>query len=645
MATRDPAGRTLSNVWCSCGTLDALVDAKGQRTSWERDLNGRVTREIRADGTTDTNYTYDLAGRLKTITDPKDQVTTHEYNVDDSLSGTAYTNEEVETPNVSYTYDSRYARVATMVDGMGTTSYSYRAPGTNGAGQVATIDGPLSNDTITYTYDELGRVIQRTIDGSANEVDWTFDALGRVTTEENPLGEFTFTYDGVTNRRATVTYPNGQTSTYSYFDETNDHRLQTIHHRYPNAGTLSRFDYTYDAVGNIATSRQQADSTAVLWKYGYDQADQLISAVKHATDASQTVLQRFAYAYDPAGNRTVEQIDDVVTLSTYNVLNRLTSQVPGGQMVVAGNLNEPGTVTISGASATVDANNNFRGKVPTTTGTNAFTIVAKDASGNTTTQQFQVDVAGTARSFAYDTNGNLLSDGTRSFTWDAKNRMVTGATTSQAIQFAYDGRDRRSRVIQVDGSTVSMDNRIVWCLTNQCEFRDSTGSVISRINDLGAISGSSPQFYATDRLGSVTDVLSDSGTLEARYAYAPYGQTVKVSGSAESMFGYTGHQWSSVLGLHLPLYRGYDPLVGRWLSEDPIGLEGGPNRYAYVNGNPTSRFDPMGLMGACEECNDCPGGVWVGVAALAELGWGFWRFNVGGLGFGGTLGAPQGRQW
>ena len=135
-----------------------------------------------------------------------------------------------------------------MVDGIGTTSYTYVAPGTNGAGQVATVDGPLSNDTIAYTYDELGRVIQRAINGSANQVDWTFDALGRVTSEENLLGEFTYTYDGVTNRLNTVTYPNGQTSTYSYLDDEHDHRLETIHHKYPNASTLSKFDYTYDAV-------------------------------------------------------------------------------------------------------------------------------------------------------------------------------------------------------------------------------------------------------------------------------------------------------------------------------------------------------------------------------------------------------------
>jgi YD repeat-containing protein len=122
-ATRDPAGRTISQVWCDCGSLDALIDANGNRTSWERNVQGQVTREIRADNITDTHYTYDLAGRLKTVTDPKDQVTTHSYGLDDSLSGTAYTNEVISTPDVAYTYDPYYARVVTMVDGIGTTTY------------------------------------------------------------------------------------------------------------------------------------------------------------------------------------------------------------------------------------------------------------------------------------------------------------------------------------------------------------------------------------------------------------------------------------------------------------------------------------------------------------------------------------------
>jgi YD repeat-containing protein len=65
---------------------------------------------------------------------------------------------------------------------------------------------------ISYTYDELGRVVTRPIDGVPLTL--RYDTLGRVDREENALGTFTYTYDGVTRRLATVTYPNGQTSTY-----------------------------------------------------------------------------------------------------------------------------------------------------------------------------------------------------------------------------------------------------------------------------------------------------------------------------------------------------------------------------------------------------------------------------------------------
>ncbi|MFA5909744.1 MAG: hypothetical protein WC815_13280 [Vicinamibacterales bacterium] len=74
--------------------------------------------------------------------------------------------------------------------------------------------------------------------------------------------------------------------------------------------------------------------------------------------------------------------------------------------------------------AVVDANNTFRGTVPATTGTNTLTIVAKDPTGNTTTQQYEVDVAGAGRTFACDLNGNMSGDGARAFSWDARNQMV-----------------------------------------------------------------------------------------------------------------------------------------------------------------------------------------------------------------------------
>ena len=256
------------------GTLDAFVDAKGQRTSWERDLNGRVTREIRADGTTDTLYTYDLAGRLKTMTDPLDQVTTYTYNIDDSLASTGFTNETIATPDIAHTYDAYYPRPTTMVDGNGTTTYSYVAPGTNGAGQLASVNGPFTNDTISYTYDALGRVLTRLLNGTGTEI--TYDALGRLSQLEFPIGAFDYTYVGHTGRRASVTYPNDQTTTYSYLDEEHDFRLQTIHHKNPSAATLSKFDYTYDDVGNILTWRQErAGASTKIYTFTYDLADQL----------------------------------------------------------------------------------------------------------------------------------------------------------------------------------------------------------------------------------------------------------------------------------------------------------------------------------------------------------------------------------
>src|SRR5450759_4305397 len=106
-------------------------------------------------------------------------------------------------------------------------------------------------------------------------------------------------YVGATGRLQLVTYPNGQTSSYAYFDTLGDLRLQAIHHRKPDTSTLSKFDpstllgvalslskddFAYDTVGNILTWQQQADSDApTVWQYGFDRADQLTAAVHQTT--------------------------------------------------------------------------------------------------------------------------------------------------------------------------------------------------------------------------------------------------------------------------------------------------------------------------------------------------------------------------
>ena len=552
---------------------------------------------MRADGLTATVYTYEpQSGRLATVTDPKGQVTTYTYGLDEAVSTITFSQAAVPTPGVSYAYDPVYPRVTTMTDGTGTTAYTYHPAGGLGAGQVASVDGPLPDDTITYSYDALGRVASRAINGVA--VSLTYDALGRVTQEANALGTFAYGYDGPTGRLATVTYPNGQTSTYSYLPAGEDHRLQTIHHRFPNAATLSRFDYTYDALGNILTWQQQAGSAAPeRWRYGYDRADQLTSALKETTDAVPAVLQRLAYGYDPAGNRVFEQIDDDVTAWSHDALNRLVAQAGGGVLQVVGTVNEPATVTIQGKAATVSAANQFTGGLAVVPGTNVFTIRATDPSGNAATATHEVDVTDAPKTFAYDANGNLTADGTRTLEWDARNQLVAVTVGTHRSEFSYDGLQRRVRQVEKDNGITTADTRVLWCETAICEERAADGTTVTRrAFGVGEQINGTARYFTTDHLGSVREVTDTAGTLLARYAFDPWGRRTVTAGTDVTSVGFTGHRTHAASGLALALYRGYDPGLGRWVSEDPIGLADGSSAYAYVGNGPGGFVDPQGLL-------------------------------------------------
>jgi RHS repeat-associated protein len=597
-ATVDPLGRTVSQQWCSCGSLDALIDAKGNATKWERDLQGRVTKETRANGS-EWIYDYETTtSRLKTVTDPKDQVKTYSYFLDDNLAGGGYTNEEHETPDVSFTYDTAFNRVSTMEDGTGTTTYGYHPVGTTpplGAGKLASVDGPLSNDTIIYAYDELGRVVNRAINGVA--LTFVYDALGRIITENNVLGSFSYQYDGVTSRLKTVTYPNGQTTSYAYYPNNGDHHLEEIHHRRPDGATLSKFNYTYDAVGNILAWAQQQDSDpAKVYDLGYDRVDQLRDAVWRTTDETPTVLKRYAYAYDPAGNRTVEQIDDAPVLSVYDNMNRLTSQTPGGTMRFAGTLDEAATVTIEGAPTTVTSDNRFGGVAQVGAGTTQVVVKAKDYAGNERTNTYEVSVSGSSKTFTFDANGNMTGDGTRTFEWDAENRLKAVVVGTQRTEFTYDGEYRRVRILEEQGAQTVSDKRFVWCGGSLCEERDGSGAVRANFFNQGLIAGSTIYYYVNDHLGSVRELTDNSGAVRARYDYDAFGKATKVSGDQESPFTFSGQYAHTSTGLNLAVYRVYDPSLGRWMSEDPIGLADGWNLYWYVRNSPLLLRDALGLQ-------------------------------------------------
>jgi YD repeat-containing protein len=392
--TTDAAGQTTTYTYNAAGQVLTATNAKQETTTYTYDPEGRLSTVTGPVAGATTTYGYDLRGRLMTVTEDGHTVTTL-YDTFDRPIRIEYPDGTFET----ILYDR--LDVSSRRDRAGrVTRYYY---------------DPLRR--LTATRDPLNRTIQQAwcgcgsldalVDANGNRTEWVRDVQGRVTREERANGSGTdFIYEQTTSRLKRQTdakgqhtdYPNNQTSTYNYYPAAADHRLQTIHHKYPGGATLSKFDYTYDPVGNIVTWRQQADNDAVLWTYGYDKADQLTSATKYSTDAQPVVLKRYGYAYDPAGNRTAEQIDDTVTGASHDNMNRLLSHQPAGGLQFAGTVSEPAAVTIQGKPAAVAGDNTFRATVPVASGTNVVTVTATDPSGNTALREYEVDNLGTPRS-------------------------------------------------------------------------------------------------------------------------------------------------------------------------------------------------------------------------------------------------------
>ncbi|MFC7339377.1 RHS repeat domain-containing protein [Haloferula chungangensis] len=280
-------------------------------------------------------------------------------------------------------------------------------------------------------------------------------------------------------------------------------------------------------------------------------------------------------------------------------MNRLSQIGGAGRTMVEGELDEPGTNTFT-----------FRREIAVQEGANSFAIAATDASGNRTTQSYSVQVGGTQTSYGYDLNGNLLWEkdpgGTvlRSFEWDAADRLKAVNWGAQRVEWSYDAMGRK--VSESVNGTLS--RRFLWDGIELLFQRSAAGVIQKKFYGEGEIriggTDSGSYFYTRDHLGSVREVLRLDGVLQARYDYDAYGKRMTITQSAGYLggcdFGYTGHFTRTALAagkteLVLAHYRAYDPGLGRWLSEDPLGIEGGVNLYGYVGADPVGRWDPLGL--------------------------------------------------
>ena len=457
-----------------------------------------------------------------------------------------YPNAIVPTPTVTYVYDPDYNRILSTQDGIGTATYTYNPitpTPTLGAGMVASVTGPLPNSVVDYQYDQLSRVISRSINGVAQAI--AYDALGRRSSVTNLLGAFQYTYADATPRVASEIYPNGQKILYSYYNAPLDERLLQIQDLYPNGAQLSAFGYGYNPMGELTAWTNVSDSVPMrVWQPGYDAADQLTSV---ASSGGNSPVTSYSYSYDGAGNRLTAATNGVQVLSSYNALNELVSS-------------------------------------------------------------------------GIQTN-NLT------YEWDAEDRLTAINSGNNREEFVYDGMGRRAEVIDMTNGILASNRFYLWCGTNICEVRDSTGAnVTKRLFEQGEqIVGqtSANYYYTRDHLGSVREVLDSAGSLAARIDYDPYGKQTAREGSFAPEFLYAGYASDATSGLYFAIHRALDSGVGRWLNRDPHPnaelLPGGPNLYAYVANSPIWRVDAEGLCPTRNPWNpfDWPGIIgdwWYGLA-------------------------------
>jgi len=208
---------------------------------------------------------------------------------------------------------------------------------------------------------------------------------------------------------------------------------------------------------------------------------------------------------------------------------------------------------------------------------------------------------------SYDANGNLTSDGTNTYAWDARNHLVgISGPTSASFVGACPERSRRNPFGRRVAKTINgVVTQFLYDRLNAVQELDGasppnvTANILTglKIDEYFSRTDSAgPATILADALGSTLGLTDASGVLDTTYAYEPFGN-VTISGAANAnSFQFTGRE-NDGTGLYYYRARYYSPKFQRFTSQDPIGFSsGGPNLYAYGSNNPLTYFDPLGLF-------------------------------------------------
>lgn len=288
-------------------------------------------------------------------------------------------------------------------------------------------------------------------------------------------------------------------------------------------------------------------------------------------DTLPALSSQFIYTYDNAGNR--------LTMSAPNGLHNYGYDNIYQLLGVSGAQTHNYTYDAAGNRLTADGTNYSANNL------NQYSVVG-------------------ASDFTYDNNGNLTSDGSKTFSYDYENRlsMVSGLSSAVYVYDAF-GRRVRKTVNGVVTNYVYDGDRII-------EERNGSGALVATyvygdgIDEVLTMTrASQTYYYFYDGLGSVTDITNATGEVVESYSYDVYGVPNHTS-TIGNRFYFTGREYDSESGLYYYRARHYNPVIGRFLQQDPLDLIPDINVYRYVGNNPINWIDPWGLEGKKSNVNE-----------------------------------------
>jgi len=632
--------RKLSSVTKSLGTTNIttslvydsqfntlrITDAKGRNVeTYSLDIEDRPVTITNLEGRAMT-ITYGLGNYVKQINRFDGTTVSNEYNsagLLSAVSGPSFTNQ--------FTY-FKNGLLQSASDGSGTISNSY-----NFANRLTSEQSAFGNlnSEISYSYfpaGQLSNVVSitgtnsYTLDGADRISVLTADVSGL----SNPV-TFNWNYNTNNGLASDMTSTNsGISVVYSY-----DSRDRVTGITWMNASNeiIRSFSYTYNSAGMISDISYE---TGEYVHYDYDSLDRLTAEKNYTPEAE--LFSDDEYGYDEVGNRTSKSRSGISVSYDYPYGtngNRLSSWSVTSTNITAfidviGSADENigtnprfGQLWVSNKTSvtpSVDGTNFWAYNLPADLGTQQVVAAIRDVAGNTTfvTNTFSINIitncsylhnsAGCVTNISYSGSGYSENVG---FSWDSQYRLTAVSTNgSECERNGYDALGRR--VWNWNGTET---NYFVYDGQQVIADVDSTGGLrrayvwgpgIDNLLAMTVYTGATVKTYfsLSDHLHSVHAMVDETGAVIESYRYDAFGRLLGMyNGSgqpiSESTVGnrylWQGREYSFKTGLYHFRARTYDPVTGRFLSQDPLGITGGMNSYQAFGSNPVNCVDPSGL--------------------------------------------------